>query len=43
MFCLQKELATIVDMTIKLYYEDVPRKGDRFLTKMQELMKKAME
>ncbi len=30
-------------MVIKFYYEDIPQKGDRFPTKMQELIEKVME
>ncbi len=26
MFCLQMELIAIVDMVVKLYYEDIPKK-----------------
>jgi hypothetical protein len=43
MFWLQRELATVANMVIKLYYENVPLKGDKSLAKMEELIKKAME
>ncbi len=30
-------------MVVKLYYEEVPQEGDRYPTKLQELMENAME
>ncbi len=43
MFCLQKELVRVVDMVVRLYCEDLPQEGDRYPTKMQELIEKAMD
>ncbi len=43
MFWLQKELAAVADMVVKFYYENVPSKGEKSPTKMQELIEKAME
>ncbi len=34
MFCLQREFATVANMAVKLYYENVPQEGDKSPTKM---------
>ncbi len=34
MFYLQKELTSIVNMAVKLYYEDILKEGERSPTKM---------
>jgi hypothetical protein len=43
LWCLQRELASMAFMVVKLYYEEVPQEGDRYPTKLQELMENAME
>jgi hypothetical protein len=40
---LQKELATAIDMVVKLYCENGLEEDDRSPIKLQELMEKAME
>jgi hypothetical protein len=30
-------------MVVKLYYEEVPHEGDRFVAKLHELIEKVME
>jgi len=42
LWCLQKELASVVDMAIKLYCEEVPQEGHRSFAKLHELMEKSM-
>jgi hypothetical protein len=40
---LQRELAAITNMAIKLYCQDIPQEGDKSPAKMQVLIEKAME